>query len=131
MMVYGNDYDTRDGSCIRDYVHVSDIAHAHTLALNYLRAGKNNQSCEIFNLGTGIGITVLEAIQTFEKISGLKLNYEIGARRPGDIKAIYANNEKALTKLGWNIKYDLSEMMRTAWDWEQKIKQAEENAKHN
>lgn len=131
MMVHGNDYDTRDGSCIRDYIHVSDIAHAHTLALNYLRAGKNTNSCEVFNLGTGVGITVLEAIQTFERISGLQLNYEIGPRRAGDIKAIYANNEKAVTKLGWNIKYDLSEMMRTAWAWEQKIKQAEDNAKHN
>lgn len=131
MIVHGNDYDTRDGSCIRDYIHVSDIARAHTLALEYLREGKNKLSCEVFNLGTGIGITVLEAIQSFEKISGVKLNYEIGPRRPGDIKAIYANNEKAIRELGWQIKYDITEMMRTAWAWEQKIKQEEQNAHHN
>lgn len=131
MMVYGNDYDTRDGSCIRDYIHVSDIARAHTLALEYLSAGKNKTSCEVFNLGTGIGITVLEAIQSFEKVSGVQLNYEIGPRRPGDIKAIYANNEKAIHQLGWKIKYDITEMMRTAWAWEQKIKQEEQNVQHN
>ncbi len=131
MMVYGNDYDTRDGSCIRDYIHVSDIARAHTLALEYLTAGKNQSSCEVFNLGTGIGITVLEAIQSFEKVSGVKLNYEMGPRRPGDIKAIYANNEKAVAVLGWQIKYDITEMMRTAWAWEQKIKQEEESVSRN
>ncbi len=131
MMVYGNDYDTRDGSCIRDYIHVSDIARAHTLALEYLSAHKNQSSCEIFNLGTGIGITVLEAIRSFEQVSGVKLNYEIGPRRSGDIKAIYANNEKAIQQLGWKIQYDIDEMMRTAWAWEQKIKQEEENISRN
>ncbi len=131
MMVYGNDYDTRDGSCIRDYIHVSDIARAHTLALEYLSSHKNRSSCEIFNLGTGIGITVLEAIRSFEQVSGVKLNYEIGPRRSGDIKAIYANNEKAIQQLGWKIQYDIDEMMRTAWAWEQKIKQEEENISRN
>jgi len=121
MQVYGDDYDTRDGSCIRDYIHVCDIARAHTLALQY--SIKNNQpkSCEIFNLGTGNGITVLEAIKAFEKVSGLVLNYQIGPRRAGDIVAIYANNDYAVKKLGWEIKYSLEDMMRTAWDWEKSI----------
>jgi len=121
MQVHGNDYDTRDGSCIRDYIHVCDIAHAHTLAMQY--SIKNNQvnHCEIFNLGTGNGITVLEAIQAFEKVAGIKLNYEIGPRRSGDIVAIYANNDYAVQKLGWTCQYDLDEMMRTAWEWEKSI----------
>lgn len=131
MMVYGQDYDTRDGSCIRDYIHVSDIARAHTLALQYLQDHKNTSSCEVFNLGTGEGITVLETIKTFEEVSGVPLNYEIGPRRPGDVVAIYANNEKAVQQLGWSIRYDLKDMMRTAWAWEQKIKQEEESINRN
>ena len=121
MHVYGDDYDTRDGSCIRDYIHVCDIAHAHTLALQY--SIKNNQvkSCEVFNLGTGNGITVLEAIKAFEKVAGVSLNYKIGPRRAGDIVAIYANNDFAVKKLGWEIKYSLEDMMRTAWAWEQSL----------
>jgi UDP-glucose 4-epimerase len=121
MQVYGDDYDTRDGSCIRDYIHVCDIARAHTLALQY--SIKNNQTkhCEIFNLGTGNGITVLEAIKAFEKVSGISLNYQIGPRRAGDIVAIYANNDYAVKKLGWEIKYSLEDMMRTAWEWEKSI----------
>jgi UDP-glucose 4-epimerase len=84
---------------------------------------KNNQqnSCEVFNLGTGNGITVLEAIHAFEKVSGIKLNYEIGPRRAGDIVSIYANNDHAVKQLGWNCKYDLEDMMRTAWEWEQSL----------
>ena len=129
MFVWGNDYDTRDGSCVRDYVHVSDIAHAHTLALQYLLNEHNKTNCDVFNLGTGNGVTVLEAIKTFETVSGVKLNYEIGPRRSGDVIAIYANNDLAISALGWKIKYDLIEMMRTAWAWEQKIKQDEETEK--
>jgi UDP-glucose 4-epimerase len=121
MQVHGTDYDTRDGSCIRDYIHVCDIAHAHTLALQYSIKKNQEKSCEVFNLGTGNGITVLEAIQAFEKVSGVKLNYEIGPRRAGDIVAIYANNDKAVKELGWNCKYGLDEMMLTAWQWEQSL----------
>lgn len=121
MQVHGNDYDTRDGSCIRDYIHVCDIAHAHTLALQYSIKKNQEKSCEIFNLGTGNGISVLEAIQAFEKVSGVTLNYEIGPRRSGDIVAIYANNDKAVKQLGWNCKYGLDEMMLTAWKWEQSL----------
>jgi UDP-glucose 4-epimerase len=126
MQVWGTDYDTRDGSCIRDYIHVSDISHAHTLALQYLIKNKNKSNCDVFNLGTGNGVTVLEAITAFEEVSGVKLNYKLGPRRAGDVVAIYANNDYAVSSLGWEIKYDLKEMMRTAWAWEQKINQDEE-----
>jgi len=122
MLVYGNDYDTRDGSCLRDFIHVSDIAHAHTLAIQYLEQEKNTGLCEVFNLGSGNGVTVLEAIHAFEKVSGVKLNYEIGPRRPGDVIAIYANNELARNLLGWELQYSLDDMMRTAWEWEQRLK---------
>lgn len=131
MLVHGNDYPTRDGSCVRDYIHVSDIASAHTLALQYLINNENQSPCDVFNLGTGNGISVLEAIHTFEEVSGVKLNYEIGPRRPGDVIAIYANNDEAVKRLGWKIKYGIKDMMKTAWDWELKIKEAEEKVKSN
>jgi len=131
MLVHGNDYPTRDGSCVRDYIHVSDIASAHTLALQYLINNENQSPCDVFNLGTGNGISVLEAIHTFEEVSGVKLNYEIGPRRPGDVIAIYANNDEAVNRLGWKIKYGIKDMMKTAWDWELKIKEAEEKVKSN
>jgi UDP-glucose 4-epimerase len=125
MFVWGHDYPTRDGSCIRDYIHVCDIAHAHTLALQYLIDKKNKTTCDVFNLGTGDGVTVLEAIKMFEEVSGVKLNYELGPRRDGDVIAIYANNEAAVNELGWKIKYGLKEMMDTSWKWELRIKQEE------
>jgi UDP-glucose 4-epimerase len=125
LTVFGADYDTRDGSCLRDFIHVSDIAHAHTLALQYLINGKGKKSCEVFNLGTGNGVTVLEAIKAFEKVSGQKLNYVIGPRRPGDVIAIYANNEHAVKELGWELKFNLEDMMDTAWKWELKLKEDE------
>jgi UDP-glucose 4-epimerase len=121
VVVYGNDYDTRDGSCIRDFIHVSDIGHAHTLSIQYLGQHRNKARCEVFNLGTGNGVTVLEAIKSFEKVSGVKLNYEIGPRRTGDVIAIYANNDLAKKELGWDPKFSLDEMMLTAWLWEQKL----------
>jgi UDP-glucose 4-epimerase len=121
MNVWGNDYATKDGSCVRDYIHVSDIAHAHTLALNYLIQNKNKTNCDIFNLGSGNGYTVLEVINMFEKVSGQKLNYTIGPRRNGDVVAIYANNEKAVNDLGWTLKYNLEDMMKTAWAWEKQL----------
>jgi len=121
MYVWGTDYPTRDGSCIRDYIHVCDIANAHTLALQYLIEQRNTTNCDIFNLGTGDGVSVLEAINTFETVSGVKLNYEKGPRRAGDVVAIYANNDLAVKVLGWKIKYGLTEMMDTAWKWEMKI----------
>lgn len=126
MTIHGDDYPTRDGSCLRDYIHVCDIAHAHILALQYLIDKKNTSACEIFNLGSGNGVTVLEAIHSFEKISGVKLNYTIGPRRPGDVVAVYANNSLSKEKLGWNPKYSLDEMMSTAWKWELKLKDDEQ-----
>ncbi|MBA4259768.1 MAG: UDP-glucose 4-epimerase GalE, partial [Chitinophaga sp.] len=131
MWVHGSDYPTKDGSCVRDYIHVSDIAHAHTLAIQYLLDGKNESNCDIFNLGTGDGVSVLEAIHTFEEVSNVKLNYEIGPRRAGDVIAIYANNDAAVTKLGWEIKYGIKEMMDTAWKWELKMKQEADQVVNN
>jgi len=122
MIVYGDDYPTRDGSCIRDYIHVCDIAHAHTLGLTFLLNKKATKKCEVLNLGTGNGVTVLEAIKAFEKVSASKLNYVIGPRRRGDVIAIYANNDLAKKQLGWSPQYSLEDMMSTAWKWEQKLK---------
>lgn len=118
MTVFGTDYDTRDGSCVRDYIHVMDIANAHTKALQYLIEHRNESNCEIFNLGTGNGVTVLEAIKAFEKISGIKLNYTTGPRREGDVISIYANNNKAKEKLHWSPEIGIEDSMRTAWQWE-------------
>ncbi len=123
MLVHGNDYNTRDGSCIRDYIHVCDIAAAHTLAMEYLIENKNESNPEILNLGSGNGVTVFEAIQSFEKVSGIKLNYDIGPRREGDVMAIYANNDLAVKKLNWNIQFNLDNMMKTAWEWELKLQE--------
>ncbi|MCG2614504.1 UDP-glucose 4-epimerase GalE [Terrimonas sp. NA20] len=122
MTVFGTDYPTRDGSCIRDFIHVSDIGNAHTLAIQYLERKDNASACEVFNLGTGNGVTVLEAIRSFEKVSNVKLNYELGPRRPGDVIAIYANNDLAKSLLGWDPQFTLDEMMSTAWEWEQKLR---------
>jgi UDP-glucose 4-epimerase len=122
MQIHGNDYDTRDGSCLRDYIHVCDIAHAHTLALDYLVNKKQAEKCEVFNLGTGNGYTVLEVISAFEKVSGVKLNYTIGPRRAGDVVAIYANNNKATKILGWHPAFSLEDMMGSAWKWELALK---------
>jgi UDP-glucose 4-epimerase len=118
MTVFGTDYDTRDGSCVRDYIHVMDIANAHTKALQYLIEHRNESNCEVFNLGTGNGVTVLEAIKAFEKISGIKLNYTTGPRREGDVISIYANNSKAKEKLSWSPEIGIEDSMRTAWQWE-------------
>ncbi len=123
--VFGDQYPTRDGSCVRDFIHVCDLAHAHTLALQYLIHNGNTANPEIFNLGTGSGITVLETIHTFEKVTGVKLHYTIGPNRPGDVVAIYANNDKAKKILGWDPVYKLDDIMSTAWKWEQKLKDDE------
>ncbi|MBO9571176.1 MAG: UDP-glucose 4-epimerase GalE [Chitinophagaceae bacterium] len=122
LTVFGDDYPTRDGSCLRDFIHVCDIAHAHTLALQFLIKGKTTKRCEVFNLGSGNGVTVLEAIKAFEEVSGQKLNYVIGPRRAGDVVAIYANNDYARTQLNWDLKFTLNDMMSTAWKWEQRLK---------
>jgi len=120
MTVFGSDYDTIDGTCIRDYIHVMDVASAHTAALDFLLAGKQDENFDILNLGIGKGISVLEAIQSFEKVSGTKLNYELGPRREGDVIEIFADTKKLESLLGWKSKYDVDDIMRTAWAWEQK-----------
>ena len=121
--VFGNDYKTRDGPCIRDYVHVSDIARAHVEALSYLEKNKNTSACSIFNLGTGSGVSVMEMITAFEKVTGKKLNYHIGNRRAGDVEAIYSDITKVEKELGWIPKYSLDDMMLSAWKWELNMKE--------
>lgn len=120
MDVFGSDYDTRDGSCVRDYIHVMDLAAAHTACLHFLMAEKNTAPHEIFNVGIGDGVTVLEAIHAFEKVTGQQLNYTIGPRRPGDVVAIYANTHKASQLLGWKPTRGIEEIMRSAWAWQVK-----------
>ncbi len=120
MTVFGDDYDTRDGSCVRDYIHVMDLANAHTKALDYLLSEKNESNLEVFNIGIGEGVSVLEAVKAFEKVTGLQLNYEIGPRRAGDVVAIYANKEKTERVLGWEPSRSIEDIMQTAWAWEQK-----------
>ncbi|MBS1592839.1 MAG: UDP-glucose 4-epimerase GalE [Bacteroidetes bacterium] len=116
--VFGSDYPTRDGTCVRDYIHVMDIAHAHTLAIQQLDKDADAPKYDIYNLGTGHGVTVMEVIHAFERVSGVKLNYKLQPRRAGDVVAIYANNEKAKNKLGWTATRDLDTMLHTAWHWE-------------
>ena len=117
-VVFGDDYDTRDGSCVRDYIHIEDLAAAHTCAVQYQLNQKTRDPYAVFNLGIGDGVTVLEAIKAFEEISNQKLNYRIGPRRSGDVIAIYSNYEKAKAVLGWEPKYGIKEIMNTAWQWE-------------
>jgi UDP-glucose 4-epimerase len=117
-VIFGDDYPTRDGSCIRDYVHVMDLANAHTKSLEYVINGKNMANYELFNLGIGEGVSVLEAVKAFEKANNLTFKYRIGPRRPGDVVAVYANNASAKNKLGWTPQRSIEDIMRTAWDWE-------------
>lgn len=121
MKVFGNDYPTRDGTCIRDYIHVCDIAEAHVKALSLLVDQPDSKSFDIINLGSGEGVTVLEAIHAFEKVSGKKLNYEIAPKREGDVAAIFSDCTKSEKLLGWKVKRNLSEMMASAWKWEQQL----------
>lgn len=114
--VFGTDYPTRDGSCIRDYVHVSDIASAHVKAL--ARASANGTGVEVFNLGTGTGVSVLEAIAAFEEVSGMRLPHVLGPRRAGDVGAIWSDTGRSASGLGWAAERDLRTMMETAWKWE-------------
>ena len=120
VVIFGDDYDTRDGSCIRDYIHVMDLARAHVLALTYTMEGRNEQNYELFNLGIGEGVSVLEAVYAFEKANGVKFRYRIGQRRSGDVVAIYANNDRAKNKLGWQPSRGIEDIMRSAWEWEKK-----------
>jgi len=120
--VYGNDYNTPDGSAIRDYIHVVDLAKAHVAAIKRLESKVANSNYEVFNLGTGKGSSVLEIIHAFEESTGEKLNYQIGQRREGDIEQVYGDVTKAANELGWKAELDIQEMMRSAWNWEKYLK---------
>jgi UDP-glucose 4-epimerase len=122
LKVFGNDYDTPDGYCIRDYLHVVDLAKAHVVAVKRLTDGKNKSGYEVFNLGTGNGVSVLEAIQAFERATGVKVKYKVVDRRPGDIEKIWADPSFANRELGWKTVSTLDEAMKTAWDWENHIR---------
>jgi UDP-glucose 4-epimerase len=119
LSVFGDDYPTQDGTCIRDYIHVVDLAKAHVSALKRLIKGNNTQNFEVFNIGTGQGSSVLEVIHTFEEVSDIKLNYKIMGRREGDVIAAYADTTKANTVLGWQAKLNLKDALSSAWKWEQ------------
>ncbi len=125
LKVFGTDYDTPDGSCIRDYLHVVDLAKAHVKALSRLLEGENKASYEVFNLGMGKGVTVLEAIAAFEKASGVKLKYTVTGRRAGDIEKIWADPSLANRELGWKTEISIEEAMETAWRWENRLKNRE------
>lgn len=122
LSVYGNDYPTPDGTCIRDYIHVEDLAKAHVVAIKRLLEKKNLVSSEVFNIGTGNGASVLEVIKAFEEVSGVKLNYVFKNRRPGDVVSAYADTIKANNILGWKSEFSLKEALASAWEWEKKIR---------
>jgi len=122
LKVFGNDYDTIDGSAVRDYIHVVDLAKAHVIAVNRLLENKNKNGYEIFNLGTGNGVSVLEIINAFEKATGVKLNYKIVARRAGDIEQIWADTTYANEELGWKAEKGLEETLLSSWNWEKRLR---------
>jgi UDP-glucose 4-epimerase len=122
LSVFGDDYNTPDGSCIRDYINVVDLAKAHVIAINRLINGANSDRYEFFNVGTGNGASVLEVVNTFEKATGVKLNYKIVARRPGDVEKIYADTTIANSVLGWKAETSLYDTLISAWNWEKRIR---------
>ncbi|MEM7104440.1 MAG: UDP-glucose 4-epimerase GalE [Bacteroidota bacterium] len=122
LKVFGNDYNTPDGTCIRDYIHVIDLAESHIVALERVLEGKAAGNVETFNVGTGLGYSVLEVIQSFERTSGLKLSYSIADRRPGDASVVYASTKLANETLGWKAKKTLDDMTRSAWNWEKQYR---------
>jgi len=121
LKVFGNDYNTPDGSCIRDYINVVDLARAHVIAINRLISGKNKSLYEVFNLGTGQGLSVLEIIKTFQKVTGVNLKYKIVSRRPGDIEKVWADTSFANKELGWKTLKTIEETLLSAWNWEKNI----------
>jgi len=121
LTIFGNDYDTPDGTNIRDFIHVVDLAIGHVKAMEYLERLPPAKQYEAFNLGTGTGVSVLELVQQFQKVTGVKLNYTIGARRPGDVEKVYANPAKVNKELKWQTKYTIADALLHAWEWEKKI----------
>ena len=122
LSVFGNDYDTPDGSCLRDYIDVVDLAKAHVVAITRMVEDRNKQKYEIFNVGTGNGVSVLELVESFERVNELKLNYKIAPRRPGDVVAIWADTTLANEELGWKAERSLDDTLRSAWAWEKNVR---------
>ena len=122
LSVFGDDYDTPDGSCLRDYIDVVDLAKAHVVAITRMVEDKNKQKYEIFNVGTGNGVSVLELVNSFERVNELKLNYKIAPRRPGDVVAIWADTTLANEELGWKAERSLDDTLRSAWAWEKNVR---------
>ncbi|MDR1517403.1 MAG: UDP-glucose 4-epimerase GalE [Dysgonamonadaceae bacterium] len=123
LSVFGDDYNTPDGSCIRDYINVVDLAKAHVIAIKRMLGGKSKQNVEIFNLGTGNGVSVLELVRVFEKVSGKPLNHKIVGRREGDIEKIWANPDRANSVLGWKAQETLEDTVASAWKWQQRLRE--------
>ena len=123
LVVFGNDYDTPDGTCIRDFIYVLDLAKAHVCAMARILEGKQAEPVEVFNVGTGNGVSVMELIITFEKCTGVKLNYKIGPRRAGDIEKVWGNVDKANNVLGWKAVHTLEEALSSAWKWQLKLRE--------
>ena len=121
LTVYGSDYSTPDGTCIRDYIHVMDLAEAHVCAVKRLIENKQNEAFEVFNIGTGTGSSVLEVIQTFERVNQVAVPHTIGPRRAGDVVQVWAETTKVESILGWKAKRDLAEMLKDAWNWQKKL----------
>ncbi len=121
LTIFGDDYNTTDGTCVRDYIHVVDLAKAHVKALEYLSEQTANSLFEMLNVGTGKGNSVLEVVKTFEKVSGQKLNYEIGEKREGDVEQVYANVDLVAKKLGWKAELDLAQALTDAWNWQKAL----------
>lgn len=122
LTVFGSDYNTPDGSCVRDYIHVVDVANAHVKAIAYLNKQKATNFFEAFNLGTGVGVSVLELVKKFIEVTGINLAYTIGPRRPGDVEKVYGDPQKINKAFGWKTKYSLGESLLHAWNWEKKIR---------
>lgn len=121
LTVFGDDYPTKDGTCIRDYIHVEDLANSHVIALNYLIKNKSIKN-DFFNIGTGKGTSVFEVLKSFEKVTGKKVKFKIGPRRNGDTIKVYADNKKAEKVLGWKSKFSLEDALLSAWNWEKKVR---------
>jgi UDP-glucose 4-epimerase len=121
LTVFGNDYNTPDGYNIRDFIHVVDVADAHVKAFQYLQTQPKGNTYLVYNLGTGEGVSVMQLIREFEKSTGVKLNYNIGNRRPGDVEKVYADPSKIMEELNWKAKYSLADGLKHAWEWEKKL----------
>ena len=122
LSVFGNDYDTPDGTCLRDYIDITDLARAHVAAVNRMTGGRMDKKYEVYNIGTGAPVSVLELITTFEMVNGIKLPYKMAGRRPGDVTAVWAETSKANEILGWKAERTLKDTLKSAWEWEKRVR---------